>query len=87
MRPFLEDHARHLWYKKARGKCEQVQNAPSSHTHHLLCSTIHSLLPGAIPMAAQSDKPIVLYTLGTPNGVVVSIFLEELKVCMLNLPM
>ncbi|KAI0799587.1 glutathione S-transferase [Irpex lacteus] len=30
-------------------------------------------------MAAQSDKEVVLYTLGTPNGVVVSIFLEELK--------
>lgn len=31
-------------------------------------------------MAAPSDKEIVLYTLGTPNGVVVSILLEELKV-------
>ncbi|KAI0085543.1 glutathione S-transferase [Irpex rosettiformis] len=30
-------------------------------------------------MAAQSDKEVVLYTLGTPNGLVVSIFLEELK--------
>ncbi|KAJ6518117.1 glutathione S-transferase [Mycena vitilis] len=30
-------------------------------------------------MAFQSDKPVVLYTLGTPNGVVASIFLEELK--------
>lgn len=30
-------------------------------------------------MAAQSDKPVVLYTLGTPNGVVISILLEELK--------
>jgi hypothetical protein len=31
-------------------------------------------------MAAQSNKDIVLYTLGTPNGLVVSILLEELKV-------
>ncbi|KAF8181967.1 glutathione S-transferase [Mycena galopus ATCC 62051] len=30
-------------------------------------------------MAFQSNKPIVLYTLGTPNGLVASIFLEELK--------
>ena len=33
-------------------------------------------------MASQSNKPVVLYTVGTPNGVVVSILLEELKVCI-----
>jgi hypothetical protein len=31
-------------------------------------------------MAFQSNKPIILYTLDTPNGVVAGIFLEELKV-------
>lgn len=31
-------------------------------------------------MATQSDKEVTLYTFGTPNGVVISIFLEELKV-------
>ncbi|KAI0688193.1 glutathione S-transferase [Cytidiella melzeri] len=30
-------------------------------------------------MTHQSDKPIVLYTAGTPNGHAASIFLEELK--------
>jgi len=30
-------------------------------------------------MAAKSDKPVVLYTVPTPNGAVVSILLEELK--------
>ena len=30
-------------------------------------------------MAAPSDKEIQLYTVGTPNGVVVSILLEELQ--------
>jgi len=30
-------------------------------------------------MATVSDKPIVLYTFPTPNGIVASIFLEELK--------
>jgi hypothetical protein len=37
-------------------------------------------------MAFESKKPIVLYTLGTPNGLVVSIFLEELKVRGLEPP-
>lgn len=32
-------------------------------------------------MATQTDKPIVLYTFPTPNGVVPAILLEELKVC------
>ena len=32
-------------------------------------------------MAAPSDKPIVLYTADTPNGIVPTILLEELKVC------
>ena len=32
-------------------------------------------------MAAPSDKPIVLYTTTTPNGIVPTILLEELKVC------
>jgi hypothetical protein len=32
------------------------------------------------PRAAMSgEKPILLYTLGTPNGVPISAFLEELK--------
>lgn len=31
-------------------------------------------------MATQTDKPIVLYTFPTPNGVVPAILLEELKV-------
>lgn len=30
-------------------------------------------------MATQSDKPVVLYTQGTPNGVPISVLLEELK--------
>ena len=30
-------------------------------------------------MATQSDKPVVLYTQGTPNGWPISVFLEELK--------
>lgn len=31
------------------------------------------------PMATQSDKPVVLYTQGTPNGISASVYLEELK--------
>ena len=31
-------------------------------------------------MATKSDKPVVVYTAPTPNGVVVNILLEELKV-------
>lgn len=34
----------------------------------------------SVKMAFQSNKPIILYTLDTPNGVVAGIFLEELKV-------
>lgn len=30
-------------------------------------------------MATETSKPVVLYTVPTPNGVVASIFLEELK--------
>ena len=30
-------------------------------------------------MAHQSDKPVVLYTAGTPNGNAPAILLEELK--------
>ncbi|EMD31389.1 hypothetical protein CERSUDRAFT_119781 [Gelatoporia subvermispora B] len=30
-------------------------------------------------MATQTDKPVVLYTQGTPNGFPISVFLEELK--------
>lgn len=32
-------------------------------------------------MSASSDKAVVLYTAGTPNGYVPTILLEELKVC------
>ena len=33
----------------------------------------------AAAAAAQTSKPFLLYTAGTPNGRKVSIFLEELK--------
>lgn len=30
-------------------------------------------------MATKSDKPVVLYTAPTPNGIPISVYLEELK--------
>lgn len=33
----------------------------------------------ASPMATKTDKPVVLYTQGTPNGIPISVYLEELK--------
>jgi hypothetical protein len=33
----------------------------------------------ATAMATKTDKPVVLYTQGTPNGIPISVYLEELK--------